>query len=220
MSSTSPQKPRASQDQRSQATRERLIAATIECIAAKGLAHATTAEISERAGVSSGARVHHFKSKMDLVNAAICFTYEQATVESLGTAETAQSQREPLRCYIEDAYQFYMGPRYLMQHEVVNAARTSPELMEVVQPAANAYRAAVNDAWLDVFRRAGHSRSWSKAAMDLSVVIVRGLALGSFLRGRGGDADILKIWREVMARYPDTGSSKPAHAKPASARRA
>ena len=88
--STSPQKPRASQDQRSQATRERLIAATIECIAAKGLPHATTAEISERAGVSSGARVHHFKSKMDLVNAAICFTYEQATVESLGTATVLQ----------------------------------------------------------------------------------------------------------------------------------
>lgn len=218
--SGTPRQPRVTQDQRSQVTRERLIAATIERIADKGFASATTAEISERAGVSSGARVHHFKSKLDLVSAAICFTYEQATAESLKTAEAALTQSDPLRRYIEDAYQFYMGPRYLMQHEVINAARTSPELLEVVQPAANAYRAAVNDAWLNVFRLAGHSRRWSQTAMDLSVVIVRGLALGSFLRGRSGDANVLKAWREVMARYPDTGDRKPAHAKPASARRA
>jgi hypothetical protein len=106
-----------------------------------------------------------------------------------------------------------------MQHEIINAARTLPELLDVVRPAANAYRGAVNDAWLAVFRRAGHSKAWSQAAMDLTVVIVRGLALGSFLRGRAGDADILATWQRVMASHPDTAAARAVHARPAGAAR-
>ncbi len=194
---------RLTQEQRSEAMRQRLIDATIACIGERGFANATTAEISERAGVSSGARVHHFKTKLDLVIAATVFAYEQATVESLRAAAAPASLRNPLLAFIEDAYRFYSGPRYLMQHEVVHAARTSEPLMQALAPAANAYRAAVSAAWLEAFRQAGHSQDWSTTAMDLSIVIVRGLALGSFLRGRDQDTHILQLWHAVMAQHPD-----------------
>jgi AcrR family transcriptional regulator len=219
MSVSMPKAPRLTQERRSFETRARLIDATIQCIAENGFAKATTAEISARAGVSSGARVHHFKSKLDLVIAVVRFTYELATTESLKVAEAADAQGDPLRRFIEDAYRFYSGPHYLFQHEVVNAARTSAELMQVVRPAADAYRAAVNAAWSDVFRRAGYSRRWSRAAMDLSLAIVRGLAAGSLLRGRVNDDEILKTWHAVMASHPDAAKGKRAQAQGALARR-
>lgn len=205
----SSKKPRPTQEERSGATRERLIGAAIDCIAERGFAGATSAEISARAGVSSGARVHHFKAKLDLVIAAAVHTYEQAALESVRAAAVAAAQGDPLRAFIDDSYRFYSGPRYLTQHEVINAGRTTPEIMGAVRPAANAFRVAVNAAWLDAFERAGHSRAWSERAMELSVVIVRGLALGSFLRGRDRDAAVLKLWHEVMGQYPD----ERAHAK-------
>ena len=195
--------PRPSQEQRSDATRERLIKATIDCIAEKGYAGTATAEINERAGVSSGARVHHFKTKLDLVIAAAAYTYEQATVESLKAANSPVARSNPLPAFVEDSYQLYSGPRYLVQHELVNAARTSDELLQAMRPAADAFRSAVNAAWLHTFEQAGHSPVWSERAMELTVVMVRGLALGSFLRGRDRDSAVLRMWREVMARYPD-----------------
>ncbi|MGA0571317.1 TetR/AcrR family transcriptional regulator [Variovorax sp. VNK109] len=200
--------PRPTQEERSGATRERLISATIDCIAEKGFAGATSAEISARAGVSSGARVHHFKAKLDLVVAAVVYTYEQAAVESVRAATSAAAKADPLRAFIDDSYRFYSGPRYLTQHEVINVGRTAPEIMEAVRPAANAFRVAVNAAWLDAFGRAGHSRAWSERAMELSVVIVRGLALGSFLRGRDRDTVVLKLWHDVMAQFPDERAGK------------
>lgn len=207
-------KTRPTQEERSGATRERLINATIDCIAEKGLAGATSAEISARAGVSSGARVHHFKAKQDLVIAAVVHTYEQSAVDSVRAAASAAARADPLRAFIDDSYRFYSGPRYLIQHEVINAARTASELLDAVRPAANAFRLAVNAAWADAFESAGHSRAWSERAMELSVVIVRGLALGSFLRGRDRDAAVLKLWHDVMAQYPDDRPPRAASRKP------
>ncbi len=195
--------PRLSQEQRSDATRERLIKATIDCIVEKGYVGATTAEINALAGVSNGARVHHFKSKMDLIAAVVAFIYEQATLDSLDAASAPTALSDPLAAFMQDTYRLYSGGRYLVQHELVNAARTSEELSQTMLSAANAFRAAVTEAWLQTFQRAGHSASWSERAMELTTVIMRGLAVGSLLRGRDRDAKVLRIWREVMSRYPD-----------------
>ena len=195
--------------------RERLIRATVECIAEKGYGGATTADISARAGVSSGARVHHFKAKLDLVIAAVVFTYEEATAESVKAAVSPAAIKNPLRAFLDDTYRFYSGSRFLIQHEVISAARTTPELMHATRPAANAFRAAVNAAWMQAFERAGHSAAWADMAMELTVVLVRGLALGSSLRGRERDAEVLRQWTLVMSSHPDPSPGAAARGKSA-----
>src|SRR4029450_5698931 len=51
---------RRTQEERSAATRARLLDATLECLAELGYARTTTTEIAERGGVSRGAQLHHF----------------------------------------------------------------------------------------------------------------------------------------------------------------
>jgi AcrR family transcriptional regulator len=208
------------QEERSRATRERLIQATIDCIVERGFAQASTAEISERAGVSSGARVHHFRSKMDLVVAATAFTYDQAADDSIAAASDPATLKDPLRAFVGDTYRLYSGPRFLMQHEVISAARTSDELMQCIRPVADRFRQTVTKVWLDVFLRAGHSQQWATAAMELTIMMVRGLALSSRLRPRTKDDDILALWLSVMSRYPDERKAKGAHVTSSAAGRA
>jgi AcrR family transcriptional regulator len=51
--------------------RQRLLEATIECLVEKGWSGTSTTLVSERAGVSRGAQLHHFPTKNDLVIAAV-----------------------------------------------------------------------------------------------------------------------------------------------------
>ncbi len=62
---------RRTQAERTEATRARILEATVACIREHGYANTSTTLISERAGVSRGAQHHHFPTKADLVVATI-----------------------------------------------------------------------------------------------------------------------------------------------------
>jgi AcrR family transcriptional regulator len=68
------------QAERSQATRDGLIAAARELFAERGYAAVGTEEIVRRAGVTRGALYHHFEGKRDLLRAV----YEQIEAELAG----------------------------------------------------------------------------------------------------------------------------------------
>ena len=51
--------------------RARLLDATVDCLVEHGFSHTSTTLVSERAGVSRGAQLHHFPTKNDLVVAAV-----------------------------------------------------------------------------------------------------------------------------------------------------
>ena len=58
---------RRTQAERSDAMRQRLLAATVESLAEDGYAGSTLSSIVRRAGVSRGAQVHHYPSKQALI---------------------------------------------------------------------------------------------------------------------------------------------------------
>ena len=59
------------QQERRDATRAKLLDATIESLLEVGYAGTTTRGVAERAGVSAGAQTHHFPHRVDLVGAAV-----------------------------------------------------------------------------------------------------------------------------------------------------
>src|SRR3954469_6197931 len=67
---TSTGRPRRNQAERSAATRQALLDATLECLVEVGYANTTTARVAERAGLSRGAHLHHFQTRDALVAAA------------------------------------------------------------------------------------------------------------------------------------------------------
>ncbi len=66
-----PRPTRRSQAERSASTREALLDATIACLVEDGYANTTTARVSERAGLSRGAHLHHFQTRQALLAAAM-----------------------------------------------------------------------------------------------------------------------------------------------------
>jgi AcrR family transcriptional regulator len=62
---------RAPKQDRSRATRQRLLEAAVDCLAEVGWSGSTVAVVAERAGVSRGAAQHHFPTREDLFTAAV-----------------------------------------------------------------------------------------------------------------------------------------------------
>src|SRR6476619_5872543 len=79
---------REPQQDRSRLTRQRLLEATIDCLADQGWAATTVGVVAKRAGVSRGAAQHHFPTREDLITAALEFMFdsrmEAARLEATG----------------------------------------------------------------------------------------------------------------------------------------
>ncbi len=68
--------PHEPKQDRSRATRQRLLEATIDCLAEHGWAAATVSVVAERAGVSRGAAQHHFPTREDLITQAVEYMFD------------------------------------------------------------------------------------------------------------------------------------------------
>src|SRR4029079_12080139 len=84
---------RVPQEERTRAMRARLLEATVELLVEKGYAGTSTTLVSERAGVSRGAQLHHFPTKQDLVVAAVRHVTEVRGAELAAAAESLPGSR-------------------------------------------------------------------------------------------------------------------------------
>ena len=88
---------RVSQADRTRAMRARLLEATVELLIERGFTGTSTTLVSERAGVSRGAQLHHFPTKNDLVVAAVTHLTE---VRAEGLRMSLAALRAPGRVEI------------------------------------------------------------------------------------------------------------------------
>ena len=125
---------RRSQAQRSAATRDALLEATIACLVQDGYANTTTSRVAERAGVSRGAHLHHFQTRHALVAAAMERLAERRGAELLAAAERLPGGREGLEQGLDLLWAGYASPLYQAALELWSHARTDPELRERLAP--------------------------------------------------------------------------------------
>ncbi|MFJ9828839.1 TetR family transcriptional regulator [Streptomyces sp. NPDC101160] len=91
---------------RSRATRQRLLEAAVACLAEHGWAGSTVAVVAERAGVSRGAAQHHFPTREDLFTAAVEYVAEERS-QALRTLPTKDR-----RTVVAALVDLYTGPLF------------------------------------------------------------------------------------------------------------
>lgn len=136
---------RRTQDERSSAMRERLLDATIGCLVDYGYAGTTVTRIAERAGVTRGAQVHHYRTKDDLVTAAV--THLASKSAEFGWSQLARVAQagDPVGELLDTLWEMHKGPTFLATVELWVAARTDAELREHVATVEPVLLAALRD---------------------------------------------------------------------------
>ena len=197
---------RTPQADRTRAMRLRLLEATVELVVERGFSGTSTTLVSERAGVSRGAQLHHFPTKNDLVVAAVEHLTELRGAElgeALGAVTRGAGRTRAVLRVLGD---HFSSPVFTAALELWVAARTDEALLAAVAPleqrvGRETHRMTVEALGVDE-QRPG-VRELVQATLDL----VRGLGLASTItddtRRRGR---ILDEW----ARTLDTTLGAPA----------
>jgi AcrR family transcriptional regulator len=131
---------RRTQAERSAAMRTRLLDATVECLVSYGYAGTTTPRVAELAGVTRGAQIHHFRSKEDLVVAAIEHLAQQRAQAAVRELGRVQASPDPVATILDFLWEAHQGPMFTAAVELWVAARTDSVLaqhIERVEPVVN-----------------------------------------------------------------------------------
>jgi AcrR family transcriptional regulator len=170
--------PRVPQEERTRAMRQRLLEATVECLVEHGWSGTSTTLVSQRAGVSRGAQLHHFPTKNDLVVAAVEHLSELRGEELREAARRLPTGTRRTRAVLEMFAEHFTSPVFTAALELWVAARTDDVLRAAVVPleervGREVHRIAV-DA-LGVEESVPRVRELVQSTLDL----VRGLGLAN-----------------------------------------
>ena len=195
MSTDTGQRESRRQADRSRETRRKLMEATVECLVERGWAGTTTTVVAERAGVSRGAQLHHFRTRGELVAAAV----EHLGAESvLDLKERAEKVNGSTVAVVELIADFYASDLFTAALELWVAARTDPELKTVVVPlevrlGRETHRLALELLGVD------ESEPGVRESVQLTLDLVRGLALANQLTDDGKRRSrIVRHWARVL----------------------
>ncbi|MFB8238003.1 TetR/AcrR family transcriptional regulator [Kitasatospora purpeofusca] len=178
---THPAAPRTPQQDRSRATRARLLAAAVDCLAELGWHGSTVAVVAERAGVSRGAAQHHFPTREDLFTAAV----EHVTAERLAAVRAHADTLPPAgpartEAVVGMIVRLYTGQLFRAALQLWVAAATEEPLRERIirleeHVGREAHRAAVE------FLGADQSRPGVRETVQATLDLARGLGLANLL---------------------------------------
>lgn len=127
---------REPQQDRSRATRAKLLEAAVASLAEIGWSRSTVAVVAERAGVSRGAAQHHFPTREVLFVAAVEHVAEQRSAEIRAQMQEAAAQGRGLTTHrvVELVVDLYTGPMFRAALALWVASAAEPELAEQVVP--------------------------------------------------------------------------------------
>jgi AcrR family transcriptional regulator len=174
---------RLTQQERSAATRQALLDATIESLIELGYERSTTTEISDRAGLSRGAHQHHFQTRAALLAAAVESLAQRATEDLRRAVERLpQGERRPSAA-LDMVWRLFSGPLFQVVLELSVHARTDPELRAALDP-IEAMVGRVSTPWMRLAFGSGAEDEGVDETIAVIVATVRGLAVMPLLEPR------------------------------------
>jgi AcrR family transcriptional regulator len=186
------------QQDRSRATRQRLLDASLRCLAELGWSGTTVAVVAGRAGVSRGAAQHHFPTREDLVTAAVEHMSEVRAAEIAKAAAALAGGRRRTEAVLTALVDLYSGPLFRAALHLWVAAAADEALRAQIGPLEARLGREAHQMALELLRvdeREPGARETVQATLDL----VRGLGLAALLRDDSARrARVLRQWARTL----------------------
>ena len=127
-SADSTRPPRQTQAERRAASRQKILDAAVSCLAERGYAGTTFPEVLRRAGLSNGALWRHFRSKADLLVAAVLHAETRLVPPEGDRPRPERSAAAQVDAAVEHLWSFACSLEFQALIELLRASRSDPEL--------------------------------------------------------------------------------------------
>ena len=190
---------RSPKQERSRATRLRILEAAVSCLAEHGWSGSTVAVVCARAGVSRGAAQHHFRTREELFTAAIAHMAEQWLIAVRERARVLPREgRDRTYAVVDMLVAVHTGPLFRGALHLWVAATDEERLRPGVlaleaRIGREAHRLAVE------FLGADESRPGVRETVQATLDMARGLGLANLLSDDSARrAGIVRQWARVL----------------------
>jgi AcrR family transcriptional regulator len=208
-SQTAPASPRRTQQARREATRGKLLDATLETLVEVGYARLTTIEVARRAGLSQGALFTHFATKAELLGAAVEHLFPRLIQDYRARFDAAGGDR--VAAAVELLWGMYQRPELQAAIELYVAARTDAELRATLAQVEGPHRDNLHRAAREMFPEVAASHPDFSGAIELALDAVQGAAVGGV--ARPGDPAHRRML-DALTRYLRTTFEQPQRRSP------
>jgi AcrR family transcriptional regulator len=188
-----------SQEERTAATRARLIEAALDLLLSKGYAAATTVDIAARAGLTRGALAHHFDSKDMLVVEAVEHLLTTTTQEIRVYASQVGEGSLSISDFVDRLWIIFSGPFFMVTLEHITAARHSDFLKKRLVKRTREFHTSLDEIWRQFFSGTELGKAEVETTLNATLCLLRGMGVQTILRS---DPDyyrrLLRFWNSML----------------------
>lgn len=183
---------------RNKLTREKILEATTHCLVTYGWSMTTVGLIAEKSGISRGALQHYYRTREDVITAAL---EELWTVAS---RQTMDELREPPpgvgreQHVVDLLFDYYAGTVFKAALQVWTAAAADPELRALVVPLETKFARSAHQMAVELLH-ADDSDTRTHRLIQMTLDMARGLGLADTLTDDSKRRAVLaKTWADEL----------------------
>jgi len=202
---------RRTQEERSTETRRRLVEAAIRVTQESGYANLTISKVAQEAGLTNGAMQHHFGSRDDLVLGMLDALYPALDLASEDIASKKLPIKERVCIVIDQLWQIYSRPEYLVIWDVAFGTRSDPQLSRKLQNYQRDIAARLLKQVMNQFADVGLTHEGAAQIFYFATSCLRGFAFQAVfaIDRRRSDVEQLKeIVCERIQAFASSGSRR------------
>jgi AcrR family transcriptional regulator len=188
---------REPQQDRSRATRARLLESAITCLAELGFSASTVAVVAEHAGVSRGAAQHHFPTRESLFTAALEHVTRERGEQMRRELDERRTEMDT-RAIVDLVFELFTGTYFRAALMLWVAAASEPQLRDQIVPLEARIGREVHRVVVDLLgvdEQVPGVRETVQGTLDLA----RGLGLANLLTDDGARRErIARQWAAML----------------------
>lgn len=184
--------PRRPQQERSAATRAKLIEAAYESLLERGYGATTVGEVQNRAGVARGTLLHHFPTRGSLMAGVVEDIVERRlrVLTATGVPEAASWDD-----VVDLVWEELQGPPFTAALELWVASRTDPDLRRALIPLQERIFRTVHR---NVTRLAGEDHPRAPMLVQFTIDLLTGAHLAGTLQPMVGASAVVEAWKVAV----------------------
>lgn len=187
------------QEERTSATRARLVEATLDLLLSEGYPAATMVDIAARAGLTRGALSHHFENKDELVVEAVDHLLKTTTAEIRIYASQVGLGAISISDFVDRLWIIFSGPFFMISLEQITASRHNAYLKTRLIERTRDFHASLDEIWRQFFSGTALDSVEVETSLNATLCLLRGMGVQTVLRNDPVYyRRLLRFWKSTL----------------------